>query len=233
MGREIQNDFDELWAFLKEYNLKEPLNVEKFKIQLKTQHKKLYAVMIYMCELDFQNSNDFQSLSKSYVKETLSDLIQSLFCWCNGMYKPGFLSLRSAIETFMKAVIGNKDDSIFIEKSMYAVFNRAKENDWFNSSIGKKYFEYIRNNYGELCKSVHSAMLTNLEHISSVGILPKYNSDKSKQFYNLFNSTLNCILAFILLNCDESCKKMHHANKQAFLDAIPKDIKKEICLELN
>jgi hypothetical protein len=230
MGRAIQKDFDEFWGFLKDYTLNEPLNLDQFKIQLKTQHKKLFAIMIYMCELDFQNSNDFQSLSKSYAKETLSDLIQSLFCWCNGMYKPGYLSLRSAIETFTKAVIGNQDNSIFIEKSMYAVFERAKINSWFNSSIGIKYFSLMHSNYVDLCKSVHSATVTNLEHISSLGILPKYDDFKSKEFYNLFISTSDCILAIILLNCKETCNKMHHANKQIYLDAIPKEIKKEIRL---
>ncbi len=232
MSRIVQKDYRELISFLESYSLRDQLLVIQFQNELKTQHRKLYSVMIYVSELEFQNNNDFQEHSLGYVKEMLSDMIHSLFCWCNGVYKPALLSHRSAIETFTKAVVGNADATIFLEKSMYAVFDTAKLNPWFCPPIGSSHYNTLHNNYVLLCQTVHSATASNLEHLSSVGILPKFDLSKSKSCYDLFISTMNSILGTLLLNSKITCLKMHPTNKQIFLDAIPKSIKQEILLNV-
>ena len=230
MSREVKTDYDSLESFFRAYSLSEQFSEPQFIEHLKSQHKKIFALMVYASEMDFQGNNSFAPQCQSYFNECISDLIECLFCWCNGVYKSALLSLRSAIETFIKAVIGNRNPDIFVEKSMYSVFDQAAIDPWLSGQIGCKYFNNLHTNYGTLCQTVHSAYSDNLEHINSVGMLPKYDSKESKSVCNIFVSTVESILTLLLLNTPSIVHHMHPTNQRIFLEAIPKDAKREIRL---
>lgn len=230
MSREVKADYDSLESFLQAYSLSEQFSEPQFIVHLKSQHRKIFALMVYVSEMDFQGSNSFAPQCLPYLNECISDLIECLFCWCNGVYKSALLSLRSAIETFIKAVVGNRNLGIFTEKSMYSVFDQAAIDPWLSGQPGCKYFNQLHINYGTLCQTVHSAYSENLEHMNSVGILPKYNNAKSKSGCDIFVSTVESILALLLLNTSNIVHHMHPTNQRIFLEAIPKETKREIRL---
>ena len=88
--------------------------------------------------------------------------------------------LRSSIENFNKAIIGNINDDVYTEKSVYKIFDMANKLDEYKILIGKESLSVLLHRiYGELCKSTHTATNDNMEHITALNLLPKYEKEKT------------------------------------------------------
>ncbi len=229
MSREVRADFEKLEDFFKEVSLADHFSNRKFVEHLKTMHKKAYAILLYTCERDFQKSQELDEHAIDYVNETLSDLLQVTYCWCNGLYKTSQLQLRSAIEMFVKGIAGNENEKVFEEKNVYRVFELAKDTSWFSSALGAQYLINLHQVYAELCAAVHGAKQINLELISALGSIPNYDDRKASELVAQFCRTLDYIIGIILLN-SHVINNMHHVNRQSFLDALPRTMKSEIYL---
>ena len=127
MTREISADFQILEEFIQKFNLSTIAGNQELLRQIKPMHKKLYSLMTFVVEVSYSNKNGnlFTDNGLRYLKESVSDLGQALFCWIQGAYKPSNLILRSSIETFIKSISGEKEPTIYKEKSMYKVFDIA------------------------------------------------------------------------------------------------------------
>jgi hypothetical protein len=231
MTREISQDCMQLISFFQTYNFESQLANSKFKSELTTMHKKVFGYLTFIAEVEFQNSQVkfLNDKSIGYFKESGSDLIQSLFCWVNGTYKPAEMLLRSSIETFIKAILGISDDKIFIEKSMYKLFELVGDHTFFKGDYRKEeYLARIHSNYKLLCMTTHTATLDNLISVDTLKLLPRFNSKTSEHFSSLYLSTINMILGTVLINFRDKVFNMHPKNRTNFFDAIPLKIKNEI-----
>ncbi|WP_017754235.1 hypothetical protein [Calidifontibacillus oryziterrae] len=230
MSREISQDCKQLIDFFQNYNFGAYLSNHIFKERLTSMHKKVFGFLTFIAEVEFQNSQekfiDLKSLD--YLKESGSDLIQSLFCWVNGTYKPAEMLLRSSIETYIKAILGNTDDEVFKEKSMYKLFDLAKDHPFFKGNTRKEeYFSIIHSNYKMLCMTTHTATIDNLISVDTLKLLPRFNPKTSEQFSQLYLSTVNMFLGVVLINFHASIYNMHPINRTNFFDTIPLAIKKQ------
>ncbi|PAD67943.1 hypothetical protein CHH83_16280 [Bacillus sp. 7586-K] len=231
MSREISNDCNQLIDFLKEYNFETHLSNNKFRAQLTSMHKKVFGFLTFIAEVDFQNAQVqfFNEKSLNYFKESGSDLIQALFCWVNGTYKPAEMLLRSSIETFLKAVLGNNDEEIFIEKSMYQILEMAKIHHFFKGDSKKEeHYSILHSNYKLLCMTTHTASIDEFISVNTLKLLPRFNPKTSEQFSKLFISTVNMFLGTILINFHKEIYKMHPMNRTNFFNSIPTNLKREI-----
>lgn len=230
MSREIAKDCELFIDYIRKYNLSHLCDNEQFIIDLKTMHRKVYGYLLFTAELCQQNqsSKSFDQMVIDYFKETGSDLMQSIFSWANGSYKSSKLLLRSSIETFIKACLGDEDREVFEEKSLYKLFDIAKNHSYFKGEIRDRHFERIHNSYKILCMTAHSAPTIELASISSMKMLPRYDFKLSREFSNLFNNTLESMLSSILLNFHSIVHSMHMLNKSVFLSTLTLTSKKEI-----
>lgn len=147
MSREISDDLKLLEQFIRDFNLSGVSGNQELINKVKPMHKKLYSLMTFVVEVDHVNATQsvISENGLNFLKESISDLGQALFCWIQGAYKPSSLILRSSIETFIKSISGEEILSVYQEKSMYKVFDIAKEISCFKSDFGKTCFtSYIQ-----------------------------------------------------------------------------------------
>ena len=229
MTREITNDFVSFTEFIKNYKLQEINNASAVKA-LKLMHRNFYSLMTFFCELEDKNAewSLFAPINIAYLKESISDLGQCLFCWLHGAYKPSNLVLRSSIETFIRATAGQEDHRIMTEKNMYQIFNLAKDVPFFNRYICKKYFNQIHSEYKDLCKVVHTTDSLEMAHISAMKTFPVFEKNSAKKVTKHFICITSAILSILYLNFYKYICKMHHQNQLNFLSSIPKDAIKQI-----
>ncbi len=223
MAREITSDFIELESYIKAYELKYS---EDFLVLLKLMHKKMYAYLTFLSESEYKNHIDDSSLV--YLNECGSDLAQGMICWTHGLYKPANLMLRSSIETYIKGIVAIEDKSILTEKSMYKVFEMAEEASCFKDKLGAKNFQVLRQNYGELCITAHSADLSSLNPITVIKMLPAFDEQVAERYTVQFVRIVESMLAVFLNHFYSFVWKMHHKNLTNFLSTISKQTKREV-----
>jgi hypothetical protein len=228
MVREISTDVTTFIEFLRDYNLSDQLNNQKYLEHLKTMHKKAYGYILFIAELDIMFEETLnEDILKSF-KEAGSDIMQSIFCWANGAYKPAKLLLRSALETYVKASVGFQSGEIFEEKSIYKIFETAKESNFYKSEIGNRNYHIIHDAYKVLCMTAHNSLSIDLGSINSMKLLPRFDTKISNEFKSLFLKVLEAKLANLLLNFHVEFHKMHPMNRVLFLSTISLSSKREI-----
>lgn len=230
MSREIVKDCNQLIDFFKEYKFDSQLSNSFFNSHLRSMHKKVFGYLTLVAELEYQNSNQrfISDRSLEYLKESGSDMMQSLFCWFNGTYKPAEMLLRSSIETYLKAILGDTDDGVFNEKSMYKIFDMAKIHPFFLGGNLEEYFSRIYSNYKLLCLTTHTANVNKLVSVDTLRMLPRFNQKTSKSFSQIFISTIEMFLGVSLVNFHTQVYNMHPKNRLNFIKAIPSSIKSKI-----
>ncbi len=77
------------------YSIVNQFDDEKFVLQLKRLHKKVFELLTFISEIRMMNKPvpPYTAQSIIYLDETISDLMQALFCWANGAYKPAKMLL--------------------------------------------------------------------------------------------------------------------------------------------
>lgn len=228
MSRLILEDFERFKEFLNNYNIPKILLPEKQIEECKAMHKKLYALMIFSAECHIQKMN---RIFLKYIDEMISDLLLTIFCWIQGMYKTSKLEIRCSIENYLKAVISETDNKISDEKSVYKVFDKAKVDKHFNRTMSATCLDQFNNDYSLLCHTVHSDLLQ-LHSISALNLLPQYESKQAHEIQKLYIRIAENFLVVLYLNYPDIIDRMHPENKVDFLDCISKSHKRGIIEEL-
>lgn len=231
MNVKIKKDADDLLQYYKGYSLKQNLDNSIFVENFKSIHKKIFGFLVVVAEIKYQNvkTKEFQDKPLEYLEESVSDVLEVFFAWINGAYKAANLLLRSSIENFTKFAIGCEDEAIFCEKNVYQIFKIAKEKSQLNIIIDKgSIADILHRVYGELCKSTHTATSNDMEHLTSLDVLPKWNKDDSKKIYENISLVTNAVLAYFLANNKKYINNMYRENKDIFYDTIPSGIIKAI-----
>lgn len=222
MSRRIKQDYEVFSKFLQEYTLS---SFAQHQVDVyKTMHKKLYGLLIFVSEFEIQNAS---AKNVPFLNEMLSDLLLSLFCGIQGMYKPAKLQLRCSIENFLKALIMVETPLIIKEKSVYAIFDAAKIDKHFSSSLGTEYINLLQNDYSILCRTVHGDPSV-MQPISALAFLPQYDETSLQNLSQLYIRVSEAVLGIFYLNYPAIIDKMHPENKTDFFDCMSKGTKKEI-----
>ena len=230
MSDYIKEDLESLRKFVTEYNLQNIFNDSDVNTDFKIIHKKIFSYLVLLVELEYQNKENatFQEKALFYLKESVSDVIQSMFVWVNGAYKSADLLLRSSIENFNKAIIGNDDELVYVEKNVYKIFEMVSSSELYKKLCGKTpYAEVLHNIYAELCKSTHTATEENMEHITALKMLPRYNRKKSRQYKENLVKLIDCLLSFFMSNYYSIIEKMYRDNKEVIFETLSPNLVKQ------
>ncbi|WP_229636702.1 hypothetical protein, partial [Vibrio parahaemolyticus] len=93
-----------------------------------------------------------------------------------------------------------EDQTQLTDKSVYRLFDNAKESNIFNSNETVRLcFNSIHSSYKELWKATHTASTANIENISSLVEYPKYIEDKSRDTGATIVSVVKDILIMLCL----------------------------------
>lgn len=228
MSRHIQEDFNRFVEFLSAYNLSSYTSAPKQLDTCKGMHKKLFGLLIFNAEFKMQGSHPNSVI---FLEETCSDLLLSLFCVVQGLYKPAKLQLRCSMENFLKSLVMIYTPTIIHEKSVYAIFDAAKKDMHFSTSPGKACVDALHNDYATLCRTVHGDP-TIMKPTSALSMLPQYDQTFQHEISSIYVRTIECYLEILYLNFPDIVDKMHPDNKKDFLDCLTKSTKKEVLATL-
>ena len=232
MGRRIKEDFENLLNFFDTYNLSEILKNTEFRELLSFVHKRYYSFLVLTIELQdlVENPTGVHNISQKqyyYILETCSDVGQVLFLIANGCYKGAKLLLRSSIENFIKGVCLDSDPKISSTKSVYEVFDLAKESETFSGSKSE-IFKIIHNIYAELCKDVHTADLEHMEHITALNTFPNYDIESAKVIKNHLMKLLPAYITLLCLKYNSFYHGLYYTNKEIVQENLMTFFKKEV-----
>lgn len=221
MSRRINEDFSAFAAFLSEYNLTSYTSAAQQVDACKGMHKKLFGLLVFNAE--FKSQGTYPD-SVAFLEEMASDLLLSLFCVVQGMYKPAKLQLRCSMENFLKSLILINTPTIIQEKSVYAVFDAAKDDNHFGTQIGQTCVSSLHSDYATLCRTVHGD--PNVMHpTSALAMLPQYDEVMQNEVSSIYVRTLENCLGILYLNFPAVVDQMHPDNKKDFLDCLAKTTK--------
>ena len=221
MSRRISEDFDAFVGFLKEYSLTSYTSVPQQVESCKGMHKKLFGLLIFNAEFKLQGKHPDSDV---FLEEMASDLLLSLFCVAQGLYKPAKLQLRCSIENFLKSLIMIDNPAIIQEKSVYAIFDAAKSDNHFVSPVGQACFDSLHNDYATLCRTVHGDPKV-MKPTSALSMLPQHDNTLHQEISSIYVRTIESYLAMLYLNFPAVIDQMHPDNKKDFLDCLAKNTK--------
>lgn len=235
MTREVDNDFNELKKYIKNYNIKNSVKNTEYAIALKSMHKKYIATIYWDAEMK-HNKKDFSSLYVIkdenilwHINESVSDIGSSLFNWMNGNYKASRVMLRISIENFIRAISSIEKNSQLKEMSTYKLFEIAAATKIIsNNSLIKKHYDKLHNDYKLLCKDIHTASKLNMSNITSLVDFPSFNKIKSNECKSIFIRVSENITILLCLLFNEFYHSMHHRNKENIINALPGTLKAAI-----
>ena len=228
MSRRINEDFVLLKQFIEDYQISQDNLSSKQNEKYKSMHKKLFGFLVFTAEFKEQNIN---SNSNIFFEETSSDLMLSLFCAIQGMYKPAKLQLRCGVENFLKALLVINTPQIVTETSVYTIFFFSSEDKHFSGKIGDMVLQKIHNDYVCLCHTVHGD-ISMMHPLSALSLLPEYDKTLLDEFVNMYIGCVEQYLKILYLNYPYVLDRMHPYNKQDVLDTMAKKTKAEVVVEL-
>lgn len=124
----------------------------------------------------------------------------------------------------MKSLIMINEPAIIHEKSVYAVFDAAKNDSHFHTLIGQACIDSLHNDYSTLCRTVHGDPKI-MKPVSALSMLPQYNQVSHQEISSIYIRTIEQCLGVLYLNFPIVVDQMHPDNKKDFLDCLSKTTK--------
>lgn len=228
MSRDIKTDFKTLLKFIEQYSIASLKEDEQFLVHLSEMHKKYYAFIALVFELEKMMPKVFNPKQSDFLIESVSDVGNSIFLAVNGAYKPARLMLRSSIETFLKGFAIDALPNIDKEKKVNKIFDDIKELTFFNPQPNKQLFDDLNSCYSTLCADTHTARKSNMQHTSSLNYFPKKSLAALEGVSKMNMKLISIFLTLLCLKFNEKYHQIHHKNKQTILDNIPKKYRPKI-----
>ena len=99
----------------------------------------------------------------------------------------------------------------------------------YNIKIGEEPLHVLLHRiYSELCKSTHTATTKDMEHITALNLLPKFEKKKTVEFRKNFEMLVDAYLGFFLANYKNIVDSMYRENVDIFYDAMSKNVSRSV-----
>ncbi len=233
MSREVKQDFVHLVTFIETYNLKHLVSDSDFLKFISKSHKKYFSYLTFIAELQAYADIPGYTYTLSekefnFLKESCSDIGNTLFISLHGSYKGSKLILRSSIETFVKGFYKNFISDIDEETSVFKIFQNVKALPYNNLNPQKQLINIIHGIYKQLCLDVHTASAINMANISALNYFPSFDDDEANSVADLLIKLTSCYLTLLSLKFNEQYHQFHFKNKAIIIDSIPKKYRSNI-----
>ena len=238
MVRIVSEDFKELKDFINSYSLVPVYKDTKYIELLSHIHKRYFALLVFLSELEKDCYSYIQSAYKldeqsktklvNYSKEAVSDLGLALFNWTHGAYKSSRLLIRSSIENMIRALCVLEEPSICDITVTHILLEKASLLKIFNRPSALSNLRDLKGNYTDLCSDVHTADISNMQHLSALEYFPAFDREKAGKTAELFAQVAQRLLISLSLCFREFLFRMHHSNLDSIFLSLPQGIKEEI-----
>ena len=237
MVRAVDDDFKRLVDFISTYSTSKIIELEGFVPSTRITHKHYVPLLQILAETNklatsreltfFGDQIGPYSKSILYLQECVSDIGCSLFCSINGAYKPADMLLRSAIENFMKFAVGASAKKVYRMKNVYEIFELFQANKAFDV-VDKKVYELIRFLYVELCKTTHTASVTQMAKIHSLNSFPGFHQAKYGCWVKNSTQLIVAFSAIIVAGNKNIYLGAHYKSREIIEAVLPKPVLRKI-----
>ena len=117
-----------------------------------------------------------------------------------------------------------------LKKSVYIIFEMARNKlpEYQKEVLNNSFTVMLHRVYVELCKSTHTATSADMEHITALRLLPKYDKEQSNDYKECITVLIDSFLGFFLVNHMEVINGMYRKNNDIIYDVLPRNIIKDI-----
>lgn len=220
MSRLIDQDFTRLVDFTKSYKVEDIFHSKSRTQLIRRAHKHCLAAIQSFATIESLSSNGViqlkgLNLSKNdfcydSLAESFSDISSSFYAALHGLNKPAHMSLRSAIETGIRALAGISSEEAKTTTSVFKLLEIAKNCIPFQDQ-GQQHFDILKTEYGKLCSHTHSATVSHMVKNHAMSNFPKLETEKLREWVNSYERSVTSILSILVLS-----------NRQIYLAAKPK-----------
>jgi len=214
-----RHDFGAFVDFVKGFSLGEiASDAEKLAV-VRQGHAQFLALLTTTSEMLSASGSAkdefFASYGQSgaqYLGEVVSDCSEFVMCILVGLYRSGGGTLRSCIESYLKAFSAAEQPLILQRTSVPDVFNDAATVTFFSSDIGKKVLAELRGVYGDLNSYVHTVTEEHMFGALAIGSFPRW-SEKNGRLIELFIRVVRLFLYGIVGCRRDLYDRFDHRNK--------------------
>jgi hypothetical protein len=228
MSRLADKDFARLVTFLDEYRMSDSFKSNNRKQLIRRGHKHCLAALQVWSIAEHLAKNETllikgatfapASSQLDQLSECFSDITSSFFSALHGLYKPAHMSLRSAIETFIRSIAGLFSVEAANTTSVYRLFELARDCEPF-SGAAKLHFETLHHQYGQLCNFTHSATPAHMIKNHALSNFPKHGTEHMREWVRHYEATIRAIMSILVFS-----------NRDVYLHASPQaqDVYEEV-----
>lgn len=219
MNVTIKKDFAEFIAFVDSYSLSSVGSDPAKVAHVRLAHTQFLALLTMAGEV-LSNAgsvcDEFESLyrepGKRYLGEVVSDCAEFVMCVMQGLCRSAAGTLRSAIESYLKAFSAAEQPLILQRTSVPDVFSDAGGTVFFSTAVGKKVLGDLRAVYGELNYYVHTVTEDQMFGALAIGSFPRW-SGKNAKLVDLFVRTVRLFLCGVVGSRRDFFDQFDHRNK--------------------
>ena len=200
MNAAARQDFSDFLEFVKTLSIESATRDETKVAEIRKAHTQFLALLTATGELVAdggsargQFDDSYAEAGRNYLSEVVSDSSEFIMCVLLGLHRSAGGTLRSAIESYLKAFSAKEQPLILRRTSVPEVFNDAASVTFFSTVIGKSVIGELKQIYSELNGYVHTVSDTHMFGAIAVGSFPRW-SDKSVKIIGLFTLTIRLFL---------------------------------------
>ena len=214
-----RQDFSEFLEFIKTLSIESVTHDDEKVAEVRKAHAQFLALLTTVGELvsdigsaKIEFNDDYAEVGKKYLCEVVSDSSEFIMCVLLGLCRSSGGTLRSAIESYLKAFSAKEQPLILQRTSVPDVFNDAAGVTFFSSEIGKSVIADLKGVYGDLNAYVHTVSDDHMFGAIAIGSFPRW-SDKNVKLVSLFIRVVRLFLYGIVGTRRDLYDRFDHRNK--------------------
>jgi len=206
MSRFAQADYARLRAYFEKYRFSGGLLTENEAVAKNVHKNTLCAIQVWASAGRAIENNVMllggkivqpSGMQRMLLDEFFSDIVTSAFSAYHGLYKPAHVTLRSAIEVFVRAGAGNIEAEALETKSVFRLFEVAADSKAYDGTR-KKYFDELKTCYGDLCGYVHTSTPGHMGRVYAFADFPAYDAEKLASFAGYHRKIVSSALSILI-----------------------------------
>lgn len=219
MNAFARQDFSEFLGFIKSLSVEGVMHDDEKIAEIRKAHAQFLALLTTAGELISDSGSakdqfieDYGVVGKKYLSEVVSDSSEFIMCVLLGLCRSSGGTLRSAIESYLKAFSAKEQPLILQRTSVPEVFNDASVVRFFSPKIGRGVMTELKGIYGDLNAYVHTISDSHMFGAIAIGSFPRW-SDKNVKLIGLFVRVVRLFIYGIVGARRDLYDRFDHRNK--------------------
>lgn len=234
MTRIADADFRLLEEFVSNYKIPAGLGAQARSGLLKRAHRHvLSGLQVWQRVGNGMSAGSFrlsgfpvlmESEATGFLAEYFSDIVGSLSCALNGLYKPANILLRSSIENLVRGLAGVTSTEAIQTTSVYKLFEIAAAEPLL-SGQSALHFRGLHQLYGDLCLFVHSGSAAHRDAAHELAQHLRQDTSKLRQYVGRLERVNRAGISLLVLANPLLYTSLHHRARDLLDDVLPSDIR--------